>query len=165
MGFASLEVWFDADVLWFREQPRSLGALAVAAGAIDLPRFDTGLARGVPTPAVRSSVAPPVSALRQRGAQRRTRCHSLRTPEPDGRLESNYLRRLRHWLTWTARGRHSVSEQRETTCTSASGTRADTAVFTVADADEDVPKASFAQWEGNVTGQIDHAPSVPRPTR
>ena len=34
---------FDADVLWFRERPLSLGALAVAGGAIDLPRFDTGL--------------------------------------------------------------------------------------------------------------------------
>jgi hypothetical protein len=43
MAWRPGEVWFDVDVLWFREQPRSLGALAVAGGAIDLPRFDTGL--------------------------------------------------------------------------------------------------------------------------
>ena len=42
MGWRSGEVWFDANVLWFREQPRSRG-LAVAGGAIELPRFDTGL--------------------------------------------------------------------------------------------------------------------------
>ncbi len=88
MGWRSGEVWFDADVLWFREQPRSLGALAVAGGAIELPRFDTGLeasrrrrftaetarkrrfsTRMVPAVAVvvGSSVVLPVSALRQRG--------------------------------------------------------------------------------------------------
>ena len=43
MGWRSGEVWFDADVLWFREQPRGLGAIALAGGAIELPRFDTGL--------------------------------------------------------------------------------------------------------------------------
>jgi hypothetical protein len=89
MGWRSREVWFDADVLWFREQPRSLGALAVAGGAIDLPRFDTGLeasrrrrfaaesqrkrkfaTRTAPAIAVvvGSSVVLPVSALRQRSA-------------------------------------------------------------------------------------------------
>ena len=88
MGWRSGEVWFDADVLWFREQPRSLGALAVAGGAIELPRFDTGLeasrrrrfvaeterkrrftTRTAPAIAVvvGSSVVLPVSALRQRG--------------------------------------------------------------------------------------------------
>jgi Penicillin-insensitive murein endopeptidase len=87
MGWRSGEVWFDADVLWFREQPRGLGALAVAGGAIELPRFDTGLeasrrrrfaaeserkrrfaTRTVPAIAVvvGSSVVLPVSALRQR---------------------------------------------------------------------------------------------------
>ena len=87
MGWRSGEVWFDADVLWFREQ-RSLGALAVAGGAIELPRFDTGLeasrrrrfaaeterkrrfaTRTAPAIAVvvGSSVVLPVSALRQRG--------------------------------------------------------------------------------------------------
>jgi hypothetical protein len=88
MGWRSGEVWFDADVLWFREQPRSLGALAVAGGAIELPRFDTGLeasrrrrftaetarkrrfsTRTAPAVAVvvGSSVVLPLSALRQRG--------------------------------------------------------------------------------------------------
>jgi hypothetical protein len=88
MGWRSGEVWFDAEVLWFREQPRSLGALAVAGGAIELPRFDTGLeasrrrrfaaeterkrrfaTRTAPAIAVvvGSSVVLPVSALRQRG--------------------------------------------------------------------------------------------------
>ena len=88
MGWRSREVWFDADVLWFREQPGSLGALAVAGGAIELPRFDTGLeasrrrrfaaeserkrrfaTRTAPAIAVvvGSSVVLPVSALRQRG--------------------------------------------------------------------------------------------------
>jgi hypothetical protein len=88
MGWRSGEVWFDANVLWFREQPRSLGALAVAGGAIELPRFDTGLeasrrrrfvaeterkrrfaTRTAPAIAVvvGSSVVLPVSALRQRG--------------------------------------------------------------------------------------------------
>jgi hypothetical protein len=92
MGWRSGEVWFDADVLWFREQPRSLGALAVAGGAIELPRFDTGLeasrrrrfaaeterkrkfaSRTAPAIAVvvGSSVVLPLSALRQRGAQDR----------------------------------------------------------------------------------------------
>ncbi len=91
MGWRPGEVWFDADVLWFREQPRSLGALAVAGGAIELPRFDTGLeasrrrrfaaesarkrrfaTRTVPAVAVvvGSGVMLSVSALRQRdGAQ------------------------------------------------------------------------------------------------
>ena len=88
MGWRSGDVWFDADVLWFREQPRSLGALAAAGGAIDLPRFDTGLGasqrrrfaaraaqkrrfatRTAPAIAavVGSSVVLPMSALRQRG--------------------------------------------------------------------------------------------------
>lgn len=88
MGWRSGEVWFDTDVLWFREQPRSLGALAVAGGAIELPRFDTGLSasrrrrfaaeterkrrfarRTAPAIAVvvGSSVVLPVPALRQRG--------------------------------------------------------------------------------------------------
>ena len=88
MGWRSGEVWFDADVLWFREQPGSLGSLAVSGGAIELPRFDTGLgasrrrrfaaeserkrrfaARTAPAIAVvvGSSVVLPVSALRQRG--------------------------------------------------------------------------------------------------
>jgi hypothetical protein len=39
MGWRAGEVWFDTDVLWFREQP----ALAGTSGAIELPRFDTGL--------------------------------------------------------------------------------------------------------------------------
>src|SRR5262245_16977236 len=91
MAWRSGEVWFDADVLWFREQPRSLGELAVAGGAIHLPRFDTGLEasrrrrfaaesarkrtfarRTLPAAAVviGSSVVLPMSALRQRsGAQ------------------------------------------------------------------------------------------------
>ena len=43
MAWRRGELWFDMDMLWFRERPRSLGALAVAGGAIDLPRFDTGL--------------------------------------------------------------------------------------------------------------------------
>jgi Penicillin-insensitive murein endopeptidase len=88
MGWRSGEVWFDADVLWFQEQPRSLGALAAAGAVIELPRFDTGLeasrrrrfaaetarkrrfsTRTVPAVAVvvGSSVVLPVSALRQRG--------------------------------------------------------------------------------------------------
>jgi Penicillin-insensitive murein endopeptidase len=88
MGWRPGEVWFDADVLWFREQPRSFGALAAAGGAIELPRFDTGLegsrrrrfaaeterkrrfaTRTAPAIAlvVGSSVVLPVSALRQRG--------------------------------------------------------------------------------------------------
>ena len=88
MAWRPGEVWFDADVLWFRERPRSLGALAVAGGAVDLPRFDTGLGasrrrrfaaeaarkrrfatRTMPAAAVviGSCVVLPVSALRQRG--------------------------------------------------------------------------------------------------
>ena len=88
MAWRPGELWFDADVLWFRERPRSLGALAVAGGAIDLPRFDTGLeasrrrrfaaeaarkrrfaTRTMPAAAVviGSSVVLPVSGLRQRG--------------------------------------------------------------------------------------------------
>jgi Penicillin-insensitive murein endopeptidase len=88
MAWRPGELWFDADVLWFRERPRGLGALAVAGGAIDLPRFDTGLeasrrrrfaaeaarkrrfaTRTMPAAAViiGSSVVLPVSALRQRG--------------------------------------------------------------------------------------------------
>src|SRR6188768_3561088 len=89
MAWRPGELWFDADVPWFRERPRSLGALAVAGGAIDLPRFDTGLdasrrrrfaaeaarkhrfvTRTMPAAAVviGSSVVLPLSALRQRGA-------------------------------------------------------------------------------------------------
>jgi hypothetical protein len=88
MAWRPGELWFDADVLWFRERPRSLGALAVAGGAIDLPRFDTGLeasrrrrfaaeaarkrrfaTRTMPAAAVviGSSVVLPLSGLRQRG--------------------------------------------------------------------------------------------------
>jgi hypothetical protein len=91
MAWRAGEVWFDADVLWFREQPQGLGALALAGGAIELPRFDTGLeasrrrrfaaesarkrrlaTRTMPAAAVviGSSVVLPVAALRQRaGAQ------------------------------------------------------------------------------------------------
>ena len=47
MGWRTGELWFDADVLWFREQPRRpYGALALAGAAIELPRFgpvETGL--------------------------------------------------------------------------------------------------------------------------
>ena len=43
MGWRPGEVWFDADVPWFRERPQGFGAPAIAGGAIDLPRFDTGL--------------------------------------------------------------------------------------------------------------------------
>src|SRR5262245_40666479 len=89
MGWRSGEVWFDADVLWFWGRPGSLGELAVAGGAIDLPRFDTGLdasrrrrfaaeaarkrrlaTRTMPAAAVviGSSVVLPVSAFRHRGA-------------------------------------------------------------------------------------------------
>jgi hypothetical protein len=89
MSWRPGEVWFDVEVLWFREQRGSLGALAVAGGAIDLPRFDTGLeasrrrrfaaeaarkrrfaTRTLPAAAVviGSSVVLPVSALRARGA-------------------------------------------------------------------------------------------------
>jgi len=88
MAWRPGELWFEADVLWFRERPRSLGALAVAGGAIDLPRFDTGLeasrrrrfaaeaarkrrfaTRTMPAAAVviGSSVVLPLSGLRQRG--------------------------------------------------------------------------------------------------
>ena len=88
MSWRPGELWFDVDVPWFRERPRSLGALAVAGGAIDLPRFDTGLeasrrrrfaaeaarkrrfaTRTVPAAAVviGSSVVLPLAALRQRG--------------------------------------------------------------------------------------------------
>jgi len=88
MAWRPGEVWFDIDVLWFREQPRSLGALAVAGGAIDLPRFDTGLeasrrrrfaaesarkrrlaTRTMPAAVVviGSSVVLPLAGLRQRG--------------------------------------------------------------------------------------------------
>jgi hypothetical protein len=88
MAWRPGELWFDVDVLWFRERSRSLGALAVAGGAIDLPRFDTGLeasrrrrfaaeaarkrkfaTRTMPAAAVviGSSVVLPVSGLRQRG--------------------------------------------------------------------------------------------------
>jgi hypothetical protein len=88
MGWRSGEVWFDADVLWFWERPADLGTLAVAGGAIDLPRFDTGLeasrrrrfaaeaarkrrfaTRTMPAAAavIGSSVVLPVSALRPRG--------------------------------------------------------------------------------------------------
>src|SRR5262245_58056537 len=88
MAWRPGEVWFDANVLWFRERPRSLGALAIAGGEIDLPRFDTGLEasrrRRVATEAARkrkfamrtmpaaavvigSSVVLPMYALRQRG--------------------------------------------------------------------------------------------------
>ena len=88
MAWRPGELWFDVDVRWFRERPRSLGALAVAGGAIDLPRFDTGLeasrrrrfaaeaarkrrfvTRTMPAAAVviGSSVVLPVSVLRPRG--------------------------------------------------------------------------------------------------
>lgn len=88
MAWRRGELWFDAELLWFRERPRSLGELAVAGGAIDLPRFDTGLeasrrrrfaakaarkrrlaTRTMPAAAVviGSSVVLPLSALRQRG--------------------------------------------------------------------------------------------------
>ena len=88
MGWRPGELWFDADAPWFRERPRSLGALAAAGGVIDLPRFDTGLeasrhrrfaadaarkrrfaTRTVPVAAVviGSSVVLPALALRQRG--------------------------------------------------------------------------------------------------
>ena len=88
MAWRPGEVWFDADVLWFRERPRGLGALAVAVGAIELPRFDTGLeasrrrrfaaeaarkrrfaTRTMPAAAVviGSSVVLPLSVVRQRG--------------------------------------------------------------------------------------------------
>ena len=88
MAWRPGELWFDVDVLWFRERSRSLGALAVAGGAIDLPRFDTGLeasrrrrfaaeaarkrrfaTRTMPAAAVviGSSVVLPLSGLRQRG--------------------------------------------------------------------------------------------------
>jgi Penicillin-insensitive murein endopeptidase len=112
MGWRSGEVWFDADVLWFHEQPRGLGALAVAGGAIELPRFDTGLeasrrrrfaaetarkrrfsTRTVPAVAVvvGSSVVIPVSALRQRGGA----YDALPVPEDPPsltfRLESPFL--------------------------------------------------------------------------
>jgi murein endopeptidase len=80
------EVWLDADMLWFREQP----ALASAVGALDLPRFgpaETGLdasrrrrqvakvarkrrlaTRAVPALAVvaGSAAALPIAALRHR---------------------------------------------------------------------------------------------------
>src|SRR5262245_55751006 len=88
MAWRPGELWFDADVFWFRDQPQSLDALAVAGGAIELPRFDSGLAdsrrrrfaaeaarrrrfatRTMPAAAVviGSSVVLPVSALSQRG--------------------------------------------------------------------------------------------------
>jgi hypothetical protein len=95
VGWRSGEVWFDVDVLWFREEPRApLGGLAAAGGAIALPRFgpvETGLeasrrrrlaakaarkrrfaVRTVPAVAivVGSSAVLPVAALRNRsGAQ------------------------------------------------------------------------------------------------
>src|SRR4026209_2723231 len=89
MAWRPGELWFDVDVLWFRERPRTLGALAAAGGVIDLPRFDTGLeasrrrrfaaeaarkrrlaTRTMPAAAVviGSSVVLPLSGLRQRGA-------------------------------------------------------------------------------------------------
>ncbi len=51
MGWRSGEVWLETDVLWFREQPRGPGGLALAASANafelpELPRFgpaETGL--------------------------------------------------------------------------------------------------------------------------
>jgi hypothetical protein len=43
MAWRPGEVWFDAEVLWFWDRRGSLEALAVAGGAIELPRFDTGL--------------------------------------------------------------------------------------------------------------------------
>ena len=88
MAWRPGELWFDVDVLWFREPSRSLGALAVAGGAIDLPPFDTGMeasrrrrfaaeaarkrrfaTRTMPAAAVviGSSVVLPLSGLRQRG--------------------------------------------------------------------------------------------------
>jgi hypothetical protein len=89
MAWRPGELWFDAEVLWFWERRGSLGSLAVAGGAIELPRFDTGLeasrrrrfaaeaarkrrfaTRTLPAAAVviGSSVVLPVSALRPRGA-------------------------------------------------------------------------------------------------
>jgi murein endopeptidase len=87
MAWRRGELWFDAELLWFRERPPSLGELAIAGGAIDLPRFDTGLeasrrrrfaaeaarkrrfaTRTMPAAAVviGSSVVLPLSGLRQR---------------------------------------------------------------------------------------------------
>jgi hypothetical protein len=89
MAWRSGELWFDVDVLWFRERPRSIGALAVAGDAIDLPRFDTGLeasrrrrfaaeaarkrrfaTRTMPAAVavIGSSVVLPVAGLRHRGS-------------------------------------------------------------------------------------------------
>jgi hypothetical protein len=88
MAWRPGEVWFDAEVLWFWGRRGSLGALAGAGGAIELPRFDTGVGasrrrrfaaeaarkrrfatRTMPAAAVviGSSVVLPLSALRQRG--------------------------------------------------------------------------------------------------
>src|SRR5262245_44101544 len=88
MAWRPGEIWFDVDVTWFHEKQRTLGALAVAGGVIDLPRFDTGLeasrrrrfaaesarkrrfaTRTMPAAVVviGSSVVLPMSALRQRG--------------------------------------------------------------------------------------------------
>lgn len=108
MAWRSGEVWFDADVLWFREQPGSPGGLAVAGGAVDLPRFDTGLeasrrrrftaetarkrrfsTRTVPAVAavVGSSVVLPVAALRQGGEASEARPPREDPPSLTFRLE------------------------------------------------------------------------------
>jgi hypothetical protein len=82
MGWRAGEMWFDVDALWFRDEPALAGL-----GAIELPRFDTGLeasrrrrqvaeaarkrrfqARTVPAMAlvVGSSAVLPIAAFRQR---------------------------------------------------------------------------------------------------
>jgi len=109
MAWRPGEVWFDADVPWFRERPQGFGAPAIAGGAIDLPRFDTGLeasrrrrfaaeaarkrrfaTRTVPAAAlvIGSSVVLPLPALRQRGAGQDGRPLPEDPPSLPFRLES-----------------------------------------------------------------------------
>ena len=81
MGWRSGEVWLETDVLWFREQPRGPGGLALAAS----------LLLAVATGSLLSP--PPLEASTELGsamAQSRVLEEALRTYGPEARVVDGY---------------------------------------------------------------------------